>query len=449
MMHHVIRTPIDTLNILGGGGLKAGSIVQAYGPPASGKSTFCYQSASIYQKDHPDAVIHIIDVENSVDLLRLKHVFQLDMDRVRIHNLHTLERAFKLIIDCADQMSKQAIGKIQDGRKQIKILSKSQLEKLTDDELFKYAEQFKVLTDDSKTEPFICPKDYDNDREKVMKALALAGAYRVKDYGNMIPTLIIWDTIAVSRPEAEYEKIAEGNMGKNAAGMNLSTQVISQKLCSVLSTMGGKPLTLFLPNQVRLKGFGSYGGPTEGFYGSYAIEHNCHYILKFDKINNRDSRLKNYDEDIKMKTGTDFRMKIEKTKFCPATKDVALYINDARGGLIVPKDELANVALDLGLLKKVHGGYELPSSPEIGKLKWLREESDGDNYISGNTKVRNVLMEEITRHYRKSYFTLDLLYNEVGLSDFGKPSAQDLEDSMKKEDGVLLEELFDNPFSRK
>ena len=447
MEHHVVRTPIDTLNVLGAGGLKAGSIVQAYGPPGAGKSTFCYQSAALYQRDNPDAVIHIIDVENSVDMIRLKHVFKLDMDRVRVHHLQSLESAFKLIIDCAEQMNKQAIGKYNEGRKQIKLMSKKKLLEMADKEFFTYAEQFKVITSDSKLEPNITSKAYDNDRERVMKALALAGAYTVPEHGNMVPTLIIWDTIAVSRPEAEFEKIAEGNMGKNAAGMNLSTQVISQKLSAVLSAMGGKALTLFLPNQVRLKDFGSYGGPKEGFYGSYALEHNCHYILKFDKVNNKESRMKNYDDDIKMKTGTDFRMKIEKTKFCPATQGVELYINDQLGGVIVPGEELAFVALELGLLKKVYGGYELINrEEELGRLKWSKEEAEDDKYIANNSKIRKILMEEVTRHYRKSYFTLDILYKDVGLDTMGKPSEEDMNNRQTVEDQEILQDLNKNPF---
>jgi hypothetical protein len=369
------------------------------------------------------------------------------MDRVRIHNLNTLEGAFKLLIDLAVQMDNQVIGKLQDGKKQIKILPKAKLLEMSDDEFFKYAEQFKVITADEKTEPFISPKRYDSDRTKVLKALALAGGYTLSKYDSMIPTLVVWDTIAVSRPQAEFDKIAEGEMGKNAAGMNVSTQVISQKLAAVLSSLGGKFLTLFLPNQVRLKDFGGYGGPKEGFYGSYALEHNCHYILKFDKINDKDSRMKNYNDDIKMKTGTDFRMKIEKTKFCPATQGVVLYINDQLGGVIVPGEELAHISLELGILNKVHGGYEIKGrEQDVGKLKWLKEETTDDNYIANNSKIRNILMEEVTKHYRKSYFTLDILYKEAGLDKMGKPNENEMASRQTIEDQCILNDLNTNPF---
>ena len=210
--------------------------------------------------------------------------------------------------------------------------------------------------------------------------------------------------------------------------------------------MGGKHLTLFLPNQVRLKGFGNYGGPQESFYGSYALEHNCHYIFKFDKINNRDSRLKNYDDDIKMKTGTDFRMKIEKVKFCPAVKEVNLYINDQLGGIIVPGEELAHVCLDLNILKKVHMGYELKGHEDLGKLKWAASDTDGDNYIANNSKIRKILMEEVTKHYRKSYFTLDLAYKNAGLDNYGKPSEDDMRDRKTIQDQGILQDLESNPF---
>ena len=410
----------------------------------SGKSTFSYQTAALYQKDNPDAVIHIVDSENSVDLNRLKHVFQLDMDRVKIHYTPTLEGAFKVQLDILAQMEKQQIGKYQDGRKQVKILNKKKINEMTDDELFKYCEQFSIPNPDGKKVPVLASK-YGNDREKVIKALGLAGGYTIPEFDGPIPTLVIYDTIASSRPQAELDKIAEGNMAKNSAGMNVAAQVISTKLSAVLSSMGGKPFTLFLPNQVRNKADGFMGGFTEGFAGGWCLEHSCHYILKFTKINNRESRLKNYDDDNQIKTGTDFFMKIEKTKFCPATGRVDLYINDARGGLIIPREELAITALNLGLIKKVHGGYEIPNS-EFPKMKWTSEE-DSTNFISGNTEVRSFLLQEVTRHYRSSYITLNLAYKDAGLEEFGKPSEDDINEKLSLVDGAFLEESFKNPFA--
>jgi len=38
--HNVIRTPIDTLNVIGAGGLLQGTITELWGPPGSGKSAY-------------------------------------------------------------------------------------------------------------------------------------------------------------------------------------------------------------------------------------------------------------------------------------------------------------------------------------------------------------------------------------------------------------------------
>lgn len=446
MKHLVLRTPIDTLNILGAGGLKSGSIVMPYGEPGSGKSTFCYQTAGLFHKDNPDAMVHIIDVENSVDVNRLKYVFNLDMDRVMVHYTPTLEGAFKLFLDICTNMSYQQIGSYQNGRKKVKILSKKQVFEMEDKELFSYCEQFSIPTPNPKQDSKpIRAKDYDNDREKVLKALGLACGYTLKEYGGPLPTLVVWDTIAVSRPQAELDKVAEGNMDKNAAGMNVAAQVISTKLSACLSSMGAKPLTLFLPNQVRNKADGFMGGFKEGYSGGWAVGHNAHYILKFTKRDNRDSRAKNFDEDKQLKTGTDFFMRIEKTKFCPATGTVDLYINDAKGGLIIPMDELANTAKSLGYITTVHGGFNIPSLDET-KYKWTRQE-DSTNYISGNPKVRKHLIGEITRHYRKSYLTLNIVYEQVGLDHIGKPTEEEIAEAVGHHDAEFLEDCFDNPFT--
>ena len=450
-INHVVRTPIDTLNILGAGGVRAGTILQAYGPPATGKSTFCYQTAALYQKDNPEAVVHIIDVENSVDLIRLEHVFKLDMDRVKIHNLQSLEDAFSLIIKIGEMMNKQIAGKMPTGNG--KMRSRDELLKMDDKDFWAYVGKFSPLSMEEKP-PAIVKTRYNDDRVKAMKALGLAGGYRIPEYGNMIPTLVIWDTIAVSRPKLDFENAKKGEAGVNAGGMNLSTRVISQNLSSVLAIMGGKVLTLFLPNQVRLKGFSGHGGPQESFYGSYALEHNCHYILKFNKIGGAGVINRNYDKEISMRTGTEFRMNIEKTKFCPVVHKIHLYINSQLGGIIVPGEEVAYLAKDLGILvpsnkEKLLEGTEItiPSLPDLGVFKWYRDQAKkGENYVANNVELRKILLEEITRHYRKSFFTLDYYYNDVGLGDYGKPSKEDAVTKQTIEDQEILQAIQDTPF---
>lgn len=446
MKHEVIRTPIDILNILGAGGIKRGSIIQMYGTSQAGKSTFCYQTASYDMMDNEDCVLDIIDVEASTDLIRLSHSFKLDMDRVSIYHFASLEEAFKLILDSTDNIINQKMKYIpKKGNFKLKLLSKENLLSMEDSEFFEYCSQFMaplpptLKNDISYTPVPIVPEDYDNDRGRMMKALARAGAYTLPK-GRTIYKNIIWDTIAVSRPIAELEKISEGNLEKNAAGMNVHAQVVSSKLSACLSSMGGKPITLFLPNQVRNKA-NNRGGFDQGSSGSYALEHNCHYILKFRKRKDAESRRENYDEDDKARTGTNFVMEIEKTKFCPATNSVNLYINDKLGGVIVPKRELIDIAKEVGILKKSSGWYTIKGHEDsLGKFREERTPTGRDPYLVGNPEVRKILMEELARHYRSKYNTLNVLYEESGRGDFGRP-LNDENDVTQEEDENLLNSM--------
>lgn len=67
-----VSTPILALNCIWGGGLPLGIISEVSGPPQSGKSTFLYQCMGRYQKEQPDGVAVIYDLEASMDDGRLQ-----------------------------------------------------------------------------------------------------------------------------------------------------------------------------------------------------------------------------------------------------------------------------------------------------------------------------------------------------------------------------------------
>lgn len=66
-----VRTPIPQLNCIFGGGIPMGIIIEAYGEPASGKSSTWYQTMGNFQKDYPKSVSIIVDTEASVDSQRM------------------------------------------------------------------------------------------------------------------------------------------------------------------------------------------------------------------------------------------------------------------------------------------------------------------------------------------------------------------------------------------
>lgn len=69
-----VRTPIEALNCILGGGLPFGTVAQSYGPPKVGKSTWMYQMLGIFQKTYPNGVAMVIDMEASADGDRIQYL---------------------------------------------------------------------------------------------------------------------------------------------------------------------------------------------------------------------------------------------------------------------------------------------------------------------------------------------------------------------------------------
>jgi RecA/RadA recombinase len=67
-----IRSKVEILNCLLGGGRPYGSVTGSFGPPAGGKSTEAYESAAEFLKQEPDGIVVIIDQEASADPNRLE-----------------------------------------------------------------------------------------------------------------------------------------------------------------------------------------------------------------------------------------------------------------------------------------------------------------------------------------------------------------------------------------
>ena len=75
---HRIKTPVEMLNIVGVGGLHLNTIVECWGNPQSGKSTFSYQTGGMYLEQFgDDAELLILDAESSIDISRLRHAYNI------------------------------------------------------------------------------------------------------------------------------------------------------------------------------------------------------------------------------------------------------------------------------------------------------------------------------------------------------------------------------------
>lgn len=88
-----VRTPLAVLNCIYGGGVPLSIMSEVSGVTGSGKSTFLYQCMANYQKDFPNGVSIIIDMETSMDTNRLESL-GVDTNKVLRLPATTLERAF-------------------------------------------------------------------------------------------------------------------------------------------------------------------------------------------------------------------------------------------------------------------------------------------------------------------------------------------------------------------
>lgn len=104
--HKVIRTPIDTFNVVSAGGIRVGTLMELYGPQHSGKSAFAYQVAGIAMQDDPKAEVVILDPEASTDFIRLKYVFNFDENRTTVVPCPTLEQGYDEIEKACKESAK-------------------------------------------------------------------------------------------------------------------------------------------------------------------------------------------------------------------------------------------------------------------------------------------------------------------------------------------------------
>lgn len=100
-----IPTPSIALNGFLGGGLPTGILMETYGKPASGKSTFTYEVAARFQKDNPDGVLALIESEASIDHLRMTQL-GVDINKALVLPSATLEGAFTQLTSLLSNMEK-------------------------------------------------------------------------------------------------------------------------------------------------------------------------------------------------------------------------------------------------------------------------------------------------------------------------------------------------------
>lgn len=100
-----VKTPLLVLNCLYGGGLPLGIISEISGPPSSGKSTFLYQCMGNYQRDYPEGVPVVYDMEASWDNDRMEKLGVNTAGVLRMKS-SSLEDAFEHMFKMLNKIAK-------------------------------------------------------------------------------------------------------------------------------------------------------------------------------------------------------------------------------------------------------------------------------------------------------------------------------------------------------
>lgn len=100
-----VSTPLYVVNCIYGGGIPLGVIGEISGAPSSGKSTFAYQCMGNYQKEYPDGVPVIYDMESSMDDSRLE-TLGVDTNKVLRLPATSLEEAFSSMFKILNKIDK-------------------------------------------------------------------------------------------------------------------------------------------------------------------------------------------------------------------------------------------------------------------------------------------------------------------------------------------------------
>lgn len=106
-----VSTPLEVVNSILGGGIPFGTVLQSYGPPRGGKSTWMYQTMGRFQKEYPDGISVIIDTESSADGNRLSYL-GVDISKVLLLPSTSIEEGFLSLLQMLQ--NKKKVDKLKD-----------------------------------------------------------------------------------------------------------------------------------------------------------------------------------------------------------------------------------------------------------------------------------------------------------------------------------------------
>lgn len=107
-----VRTPLEGVNCLLGGGIPFGVVCHSYGKAKGGKSTLAYQTMVEFTKQYPEGICIIVDMESSADGNRLQF-FGLDTSKVLRLPASSIESGFLSVFKLLDnKMKKPELQKV-------------------------------------------------------------------------------------------------------------------------------------------------------------------------------------------------------------------------------------------------------------------------------------------------------------------------------------------------
>jgi len=370
------RTPISLINIANCGGYNFSSLVEVYGESKSGKSTFCYQTASHVLSDYgDDARVVILTSEGVVNRPRLKMTFGLDVltdPRIIVEPVFTIEAANDAIIRWSTR-----------------------------------------ATQDHKYTAII----WDS-----VKATSFARAKEVLDKSMADNKQSTGDDGSPAPGESPGRRVAVRSLTEPMA----KAQVLGWCLNNALHAIYMQPVIIYLINQVTTK-VDRFQNITIDSGGGFSLRHNVEERLFFKYI----KAVGGDKKDSLFKTGTMSSATVKKSRTIPCFQDIPVLIDDTSGGRIQENDEVPLVANRLGVLVSKSGGWN-----SIAEDYWYSgipdefKKNKTTAAIVRDPEYMQALCQAIKLKLRREFKLVDFMWSEVE-QIANQPSAVQVEKPVK------------------
>ncbi len=379
---HKMRMPVETINVLGGGGIEGGTVNEFWGVPRSGKSTAAYECAEVFLKDYGEHANVVLCDASNASQLRLQEVFHLhagNLGEKYVDADKADPRVKYYPTPLVEDFWSKSLNEIKWGRENNKATL--------------------IILDDLTT---ATPKDL---MEKVLEFMKSEEAKEKVKKGELTPD----------------------DVGLYSAGMMIKARVLRECFNELLGSIFGQPIWIIVINQITTK-MTKVGGTTISSLesgGGWGVKHTFMNSLKFNHLGGgeKESEMKDRITGLITKSGVE----IKKSKSFPSTRSpIPIFIRDDKGGRLSPSRELFAMARELVLLIESKGYYRL--SPELAKLApgVGMEKSFRESALLENSVVLKAIKTIITRRFRSDYFLVDRSYvrRDERLKKFRERAAQ-------------------------